>query len=277
MLILSPAKSFRTEAAAVDGLLRSQVQYPEESSAMLALMRTKTKTQIVNLMGISEALANLNYDRFQQFRWDEFFQDPNLVTNAVPAIMAFNGDVYRGFDATGVPKYLLNQANKSIRILSGLYGMLKPLDLILPYRLEMGTKLKNAKGANLYDFWMSVLTPDLLRECAANKGKFLVNLASIEYAGAINFKSLADDCISVITPVFKDKKNDKYKIINFYAKKMRGIFARYLLENNFIDLSFEDLLRLCKNFNLEGYSFSQSMSDASNLVFIREEKKPNAV
>lgn len=277
MLILSPAKSFRTEAAAVAGLLRSQVQYPEESSAMLALMRTKTKTQIASLMGISEALATLNYDRFQQFRWDEFFQDPNLVANAVPAIMAFNGDVYRGFDAASVPKDLLQQANKSIRILSGLYGMLKPLDLILPYRLEMGTKLKNAKGASLYDFWLSVLTPDLARECTANKGKFLVNLASIEYAGAINFKSLADDGISVITPVFKDKKNDKYKIINFYAKKMRGIFARYLLENNFIDLSFEDLLRLCKNFNLEGYSFSQSMSDASNLVFIREEKKPNAV
>jgi cytoplasmic iron level regulating protein YaaA (DUF328/UPF0246 family) len=204
-------------------------------------------------MSISEKLAELNWNR------NNTFKTPFNIENARPSIFTFNGDVYSGLDAFSLSMDQLNQAQKSLRILSGLYGLLKPLDLIQPYRLEMGTKLNVEGSLNLYGFWRNKITNKLNDEL--NENEFFVNLASNEYSSAIDRKLLKT---TMISPVFKDMKNGKLKIISFYAKKARGMMVRYILDNEIINL--EDL----RGFDYGGYSYSSEESEKmKELVFIR--------
>ena len=204
-------------------------------------------------MHISDKLAQLNWQRNQDF------SVPFTTSNARPAVYAFSGDVYQGLDAYSLDENKLDTLQKSLRILSGLYGILKPLDLIQPYRLEMGTKLKVGRNSNLYEFWKKELTAHLNSEL--EDGELFVNLASNEYFFSIDVKSLKTP---VITPIFKDWKNDKLKIISFYAKKARGSMVRYIVNTNAVTL--EDI----KGFNLDDYQFSQAHTLKENEpVFIR--------
>jgi cytoplasmic iron level regulating protein YaaA (DUF328/UPF0246 family) len=204
-------------------------------------------------MSISEKLAELNWNR------NNTFKTPFNIENARPSIFTFNGDVYSGLDAFSLSMDQLNQAQKSLRILSGLYGLLKPLDLIQPYRLEMGTKLNVEGSLNLYGFWKNKITNKLNDEL--NENEFFVNLASNEYSSAIDRKLLKT---TMISPSFKDMKNGKLKIISFYAKKARGMMVRYILDNEINNL--EDL----RGFDYGGYSYSSEESEKmKELVFIR--------
>jgi len=205
------------------------------------------------LMGISNNLAELNWERNQKF------STPFNPANARPAVYAFNGDVYHGLDAYTIPEDKLDKLQDSLRILSGLYGVLKPLDLIQPYRLEMGTQLKMGRKKNLYEFWKKQLTNHLNSEL--EQGELFINLASNEYFGAIDEKNLK---VPVITPIFKDWKNDKLKVISFFAKKARGSMVRYILDSN------AKTLDGIQEFNLDGYIFSKEHTlKANQPVFIR--------
>jgi len=209
-------------------------------------------------MKISDKLAGLNAARFQEW------QRPFNEDNARPAMFAFNGDVYTGLDAASLNSEAIDTAQKQLRILSGLYGVLRPLDLMQPYRLEMGTKLDNPKGKNLYEYWGDTITQTLNDDLAELGSSTLVNLASNEYFSAVKPKELNAD---VITPVFKDEKNGQYKVISFYAKKARGLMARFILNQK--PKSVSDL----KEFDANGYSFNEAMSSDKQLVFCRAEQK----
>tara|TARA_E500000178_G_C16946331_1_gene719016 strand:- start:902 stop:1435 length:534 start_codon:yes stop_codon:yes gene_type:complete len=176
-------------------------------------------------------------------------------------MLVFKGDVYQGLQAEDLTKSEMNFAQKHIRILSGLYGILRPLDLMKPYRLEMGTKLETENGKNLYEFWGNKIQKNVLNELKDQKSDLLINLASNEYFSALG--KLPED-INTISPTFKDYKNGKYKIISFYAKKARGLMARWIIQNKVKD--FEDLVK----FNVDGYKFSKSESTASAPVFLRK-------
>ena len=203
-------------------------------------------------MSISNNLGQLNYERNQDWHL------PFTKDNARPAIYAFSGDVYRGLDAYNIPKEKLNILQDSVRIISGLYGLLKPLDLIQPYRLEMGTKFPVGKNKNLYEFWRKKVTQSLNDELEDNE--LFLNLASNEYFKAIDTKALK---VPVITASFKDFKNGEYKMIMTFAKLARGYMARYIIDTN--AKTIDDL----KAFNYEGYALSESMSSKTELVFIR--------
>ena len=203
-------------------------------------------------MSISPKLANLNWQRHQQLH------TPLTPAQARPALFAYNGDVYEGLDAYTLTTPQINKLQQSLRILSGLYGLLKPLDLILPYRLEMSIKLSVGTATNLYAFWQNKITQALNDEL--QEGELFINLASDEYFKAINTAQLK---VPIITPVFKDYKGDTLKVISFYAKKARGRMVRYIAQNNI--QSINDL----KGFNADGYSFSEQLSSANTLVFIR--------
>jgi cytoplasmic iron level regulating protein YaaA (DUF328/UPF0246 family) len=208
--------------------------------------------QLSELMSISDKLAELNYTRNQEWSL------PFTPANARQAVFAFNGDVYVGLDAYSITTDKLPVLQEKLRILSGLYGILKPLDLIQPYRLEMGTNLAVGKAKNLYEFWRKTLTDALNQELAQDE--LVINLASKEYAEAIDFKALKG---KVIVPEFKDYKDGKLKIISFFAKKARGLMTRYIIDNNCETL--EDL----KGFQSENYRFDQSLSKGNKLVFTR--------
>lgn len=218
------------------------------------MMKTKSSADLESLMGISSKLADLNTERFAAWKVD-YSEDEGRA-----AALAFKGDVYQGLDVDSWGKKDFTEAQKRIRILSGLYGILRPLDLMLPYRLEMGTKLENAHGKNLYKFWGSKLT-DSLNEELEGDNDAIINLASNEYYSAVQPKNLKSP---VITPVFKDWKNDKYKIISFYAKKARGQMAAWAIKNKIKNPA--DL----KNFDVAGYGFDTSLSDAGSWVFTRK-------
>lgn len=203
-------------------------------------------------MSISDKLAELNYTRNQEWRL------PFTPANARQAVFAFNGDVYVGLDAYSITTDKLPVLQEKLRILSGLYGILKPLDLMQPYRLEMGTNLAVGKSKNLYEFWKKTLTDALNKELS--KDELVINLASKEYAEAIDFKALKG---KVIVPEFKDYKDGKLKIISFFAKKARGLMTRYIIDNNCETL--EDL----KGFQADNYRFDQSLSKGNKLVFTR--------
>jgi uncharacterized protein len=207
-------------------------------------------------MGISDALAHLNADRFA--RWSpEFTPD-----NSKQAILAFNGDVYEGLNASSLTATQLDYAHAHIRILSGLYGLLRPLDLMQPYRLEMGTALSNRGGKNLYQFWGNAITDALNRSIETNKSKALVNLASEEYFKSVQPKDLQ---VPVITPVFEDWKAGRYKVISFHAKRARGMMARFAAQK-----AIKDAEKL-KKFNSEGYAFEPAVSSDMRWVFRRKE------
>ena len=207
-------------------------------------------------MGISENLANLNHSRY--LNWNK----KNTNSNSKPAIYAFMGDVYTGLDAKSLTSEQLRFAQDHLRILSGLYGLLRPLDLIQPHRLEMGTKVKTESGETLYDFWGHAPTADLNQQAKVLRTKYMVNLASNEYFKVINKTALT---LEILTPVFKEKKQDTYKVISFYAKKARGLMAKYIIENKITDP------RGIKDFSLAGYKYRSKLSAENEYVFTREQ------
>jgi cytoplasmic iron level regulating protein YaaA (DUF328/UPF0246 family) len=213
--------------------------------------------KISSLMKISDKLAGLNADRYAQW------STPFNADNAKQAVLAFNGDVYIGLQAQTFEQQDFDFAQQHLRILSGLYGLLKPLDLMQAYRLEMGTKLATSRGKNLYEFWGDIITTKLNKDLAAQGDNVLINLASNEYFKAVKPRNLDG---MIVNPVFKDEKNGEYKIISFYAKKARGLMARYIIKNRLDDVS------QLRNFDLEGYSFSAALSTPEQPVFVRAEQ-----
>ena len=250
-LVLSPAKSLDFESQIPNATV-TEAQFLKESERLNKLLKKKSAKSLSKLMNISDALGQLNYQRNQAW------QLPFTTDNARQAIYAFSGDVYRGLDAYSIPTEKLDKLNNTVRIISGLYGLLKPTDLIQPYRLEMGTKFPVGKHKNLYAFWKKTITNALNKEL--KKDELFLNLASNEYFKAIDVKALK---VPVVTATFKDFKNGDYKIISFFAKEARGLMARYIIDTNANTL--DDL----KGFNYEGYNFSEPMSTKTELVFIR--------
>lgn len=250
-LVLSPAKSLDFESQLPNTTV-TEAQFLKKSERINKLLKRKSAISLSKLMNISDALGQLNYQRNQEWHL------PFTTDNARPAVYAFNGDVYRGLDAYSIPSEKLDKLHNTVRIISGLYGLLRPTDLIQPYRLEMGTKLPVGKHKNLYAFWQKPITNALNKELGNNE--LFLNLASNEYFKAIDVKTLK---VSVITATFKDFKNGQYKIISFFAKEARGLMARYIIDTNANTL--DDL----KGFNYEGYNFSEPMSKDNDLVFIR--------
>ncbi|WP_297796092.1 peroxide stress protein YaaA [uncultured Eudoraea sp.] len=251
-IVLSPAKSLDYERS-IPSVNYSQPNFLEQSLKLNKILAKKNPKALSKLMGISNDLAELNWDRNNKFTL------PFTPENARPAVYAFDGDVYQGLDAYSIPSDKLEKLQDSLRILSGLYGILKPLDLIQPYRLEMGTPLKVGRKKNLYEFWKSTVTNFLNEEM--DEGELFINLASNEYFSVIDKKELKAD---IITPVFKDWKNDKLKVISFFAKKARGSMVRYILDTDAKTL--DDI----RGFNREQYMFSKEHTLKENQpVFIR--------
>lgn len=258
IVLLSPAKSIdMLSESPIDA--SSQPKLLEESKVLIKQLRGIEKDELKKLMGISDKLAELNVNRYQQW------QTPFTIENAKAAIFAFQGDVYQGFDASSLSLEELKAANNTVRILSGLYGVLKPFDLMQAYRLEMGTSLANESGKDLYAFWGDKITNILNEEIAELKPQIVLNLASIEYSKSVQLSNLNTD---VVSPVFKDEKNGKYKIISFYAKQARGKLAREVVKRNI--KSLDEL----KSVAFDGYSFNEEMTDSSlEPTFSRSEEE----
>jgi len=255
LTVISPAKTLDYDSPLTTAEY-SLPDYLEDSAELISELRKLSPPQVSELMGISDKLGALNFGRYLDWQ-SEFTPD-----NARPAILAFKGDVYTGLAVESLSESDLQWAQQHLRILSGLYGLLRPLDLMQPYRLEMGTKLTNPKGKDLYQFWGGKITEGLNAELGSMKTPVLVNLASNEY-----FKSVMPGKLNaeIITPVFKDWKGGKYKIISFYAKKARGLMSRYLIEHR-----IDDAERL-KEFDYAGYAYQPAMSSAREWVFTRDE------
>ncbi|MGM0480697.1 MAG: peroxide stress protein YaaA [Pseudomonadota bacterium] len=255
LAVLSPAKNLDYDSN-IPSLETTQPRLLDDAERLVTVCRDLSPQQLGSLMKISDKLAGLNAARFAG--WSLPFNE----TNARPAMYAFNGDVYAGLDASSLEAEQIDSAQHQLRILSGLYGVLRPLDLMQPYRLEMGTKLQTPKGKNLYQFWGDTITETLNADLAQQGADVLVNLASNEYFSAVNKTQLK---AQVITPVFKDEKNGNYKVISFYAKKARGLMARFIVNQKPSHVSE------LKKFNLAGYQFSPEQSTDSQLVFLRAE------
>ena len=248
LAIISPSKTQDFSQCDID--IFSQTRQIESSNELIGILKNKSKSQIAKLMSISEKLSELNFDRFQNF------QLPFTLKNAKQAILAFKGDVYNGINAPELSHEDLEFAQGKVRMLSGLYGVIRPLDLIQPYRLEMGTKLSNAKGGDLYDYWGSDIS-SVLNE---DEPDLIVNLASNEYSKAIDKKTLNADILDII---FKEKKGDNYKVIGIYAKRARGLMVNYIIRNRL------DKPEELKDFTDEGYRFDKGLSNDSSWVFLR--------
>ncbi|MCT8468189.1 peroxide stress protein YaaA [Chromohalobacter canadensis] len=255
--VISPAKTLDFETPPTTATY-TQPEYLEQSAELIEILRDYSPQRLSELMGISDKLAGLNAARYAEWA------PPFSPENAKPAAQAFQGDVYLGLDAPSFSEQDNQEAQNRLRILSGLYGLLRPLDLIQPYRLEMGTKLANPAGKDLYAFWRERLTKDLSRAVEESGSPVLVNLASNEYFKAIDGKGLT---CRVITPVFKDEKNGQFKIISFYAKKARGLMAAWMIRQRVDDP--EDL----KRFDVGGYRFNSGLSDGDTWVFTRRESE----
>lgn len=256
LALISPAKTLDYETALPTDTY-TKPRLLEQSQQLIDVCRKLSATEIASLMSVSEKIANLNVDRFRDWNADFDF------SNARQALFAFKGDVYTGLDGYHLKDQDIDFAQQHLRMLSGLYGLLRPLDLMMPYRLEMGTKLKNARGHNLYEFWGNMITDQINQDLAEINSKVLVNLASDEYYKSVNEKKIQAE---IIKPVFLDQKNGKYKVISFYAKKARGLMARYLIENQ---LNQAEQL---KAFDSEGYYFDAESSSNKELVFKRDEQ-----
>ena len=250
-LVLSPAKSLNFESE-LPTSITTQACFLSEAERLNKLLKKKSARSLSKLMSISNNLGQLNYERNQDW------QLPFTKDNARPAIYSFSCDVYRGLDAYNIPIDKLNILQDSVRIISGLYGVLKPMDLMQPYRLEMGTKFPVGKNKNLYEFWRKKVTQSLNDELEDNE--LFLNLASNEYFKAIDTKALK---VPVITASFKDFKNGEYKMIMTFAKLARGYMTRYIIDTN--AKTIDDL----KAFNYQGYALSESMSSETELAFIR--------
>lgn len=253
LIVLSPAKTLDYDTPATTEV-HTHPDFIEHSAELIETLRTKSPAQVASLMSISDALAVLNVARFAS--WSRKF----TTKNAKQAILAFNGDVYEGLDASTLDPRQLDYAQSHIRILSGLYGILRPLDLMQPYRLEMGTRLANARGKDLYAFWGGQVTEVLNNAIAKKKSRTLVNLASEEYFKVVKPKLLNAE---IIKPVFEDWKGGRYKVISFYAKRARGLMARYAAVKG---ITQPEKL---KAFDAEGYAFDADGSTEHNWLFRR--------
>lgn len=251
-IVISPAKSldYTSKLPTSRG---TQPPFLETTAKVNRKLSRMSRKEIADLMGISDKLAELNHTRYQEF------EEEHTKENSRPAVYAFAGDVYTGLDAYSFPTEKLDQLQERLRILSGYYGILRPLDLIQPYRLEMGTNLPVGRKKNLYELWTRNITDQLNKEL--EEDELFVNLASNEYFKVIDTKKLKTE---IVTPVFKDFKNGKLKIISFFAKKARGAMARFLVENEV------DSLEGMKTFDVDGYRYSEEESAKKNeLVFTR--------
>ncbi|HAO89927.1 MAG TPA: peroxide stress protein YaaA [Gammaproteobacteria bacterium] len=249
LAVISPSKTQDFEPTQID--VFTQTRQIEQSQVLVDLLKGKTQDDIASLMSISDKLSKLNFDRFQTF------STPFTLSNAKQALLAFKGDVYNGIDAQSLSLDDFEFAQGHLRMLSGLYGIIRPLDLIQPYRLEMGTKLKNSQGKNLYEFWGDQIS-QVLNE---DESEVIINLASNEYFKGIDKKSINAKIVNI---AFKELKNDTYKIIGIYAKRARGLMVNYMIKNRLTDPE------LLKGFNVEGYQFRQTMSDDLTWVFTRD-------
>lgn len=255
LILISPAKSldFETPSSIQN---YSEARFLKESNALIKQLRKFSTDEISDFMGISPKLAQLNFERF--VNW----QLPFNMENAKQAILAFKGDVYTGLDAISLTEAELQTAQTDLRILSGLYGILKPLDLIQAYRLEMGKKLQTTKGKNLYEYWGDKITHEINSTLKEKEDKHIINLASNEYFKSVNKKKLKAE---IITPVFKDLKNGHYKVISFFAKKARGLMTRFIIQNQITNPEH------LKAFNSDGYVFNPHLSKNQELVFTRDQ------
>jgi cytoplasmic iron level regulating protein YaaA (DUF328/UPF0246 family) len=250
-IVISPAKSLNFETPLPTDIY-SEAPFLKQSRQVHSVLKKLSPKDLSGLMDISDKLADLNWQRNQDWK------TPFTPQNARPAIFAFDGEVYTGIDVHSIQLDKLKDLQSRLRILSGLYGLLKPLDLIQPYRLEMGTKIAVGDAKNLYAFWKNNITAALNKSLA--KGELFVNLASTEYFSAVDLKALK---VPVITPEFKDYKDGKLKMISFFAKKARGLMVRYIIDTN--AQTIDDL----KGFNYEGYCFDANLSSEVKLVFTR--------
>ena len=250
-IVISPAKSLNFEKE-LPTPIHTEPSFLKESRQVHKVLKDKKPAELADLMSISDKLADLNWKRNQDWK------TPFTTSNSRPAIYTFDGDVYTGLDAYTIPLDKMEVLQDRLRILSGLYGLLKPVDLMQAYRLEMGTKLPIGESQNLYQFWKPTITKALNKEL--KEGELFVNLASNEYFSAIDVKALK---VPVITPEFKDYKNGKLKIISFFAKKARGMMVRYIIDTN--AETIEDL----KGFNYDGYQFDANLSKENQLIFTR--------
>ena len=253
ILLLSPAKSLNTEPVSIKK--HSVPRSLEQSTVLVDQLKKKSANSLKKLMNVSDKLAELNVLRYQQFSL------PFTPDNAKPAALSFTGDVYVGLEADSFTAREMDFAQKHIRILSGLYGVLRPLDLMQPYRLEMGTKIKIGRSKNLYEFWGTQITDQINEDLAATKSKVLLNLASNEY-----FKSVKPDQVNaqIVNVHFKEKRNGQYKMISFNAKKARGKMAHLVVKNKIKDMAG------LKKLNVNGYTYNNKFSEPDNLLFTIE-------
>jgi len=255
LIVISPAKKL-DYSSPVAAKNHSQPELLDHSAELLQGLKKLSPQDVCALMGLSDNLGALNYERFQA--WDRPFTEDN----AKPAVLAFKGDVYKGLDADSMTEKQLEWAQGHLRILSGLYGLLRPMDLMQPYRLEMGTKFANQRGKDLYQFWGNIITDEINSLLSNAKSPVLLNLASNEYFKSVQQKNIAG---RIVTPVFMDKKGDKYKIISFYAKKARGLMSAFIIKNKITAVDG------IKKFNVDGYSFNSAMTDGDSWVFTRDQ------
>ena len=252
LTVISPAKKL-DYSSSLSAAAHTQPALLKHSQELLEGLKKLSPQGVCKLMGLSDKLGALNYERFQE--WSAPFNEQN----ARQAVLAFKGDVYQGLGADSMSNAELQWAQDHLRILSGLYGLLRPLDLMQAYRLEMGTKFANQRGGDLYSFWDGIITAEL-NEQLTDADAVLLNLASNEYFKAVKQKNIR---ARIVTPVFMDSKDGKYKIISFFAKKARGLMAAFIIKGKITDV--EDI----KNFDIDGYSFNSALSEGDRWVFTR--------
>lgn len=253
LLILSPSKTIDTNNSVSTNKF-TQPCFLDSSTRIISKIKKITTSQLSSLMSISPKLSQLNYDRFQHWNLS------HNLSNSKQALLSFKGEVFNGLDVVSFSEEDLLYSQNHLIILSGLYGLLRPLDLIQPYRLEISTKLGIQKSPNLYAYWQNIITQELNKMLANNNTNILVNLASNEYYKVIDKKKLR---ANIVTPVFKERKGSEYKIVTVYVKKARGLMANYILKNKINKI--DDL----KFFDKDGYYYNDIMSDANQLVFTR--------
>lgn len=249
LVVISPAKKL-DYSSSIEAPLLSQPALLDHAEELSKGLKRLAPQDVSSLMHLSDKLGALNYERFQEW------QTPFSADNARAAVLAFKGDVYQGLDADNMSAADLHWAQDHLRILSGLYGVLRPLDLMQAYRLEMGTKFANSRGKDLYQFWGDIITAELNQVGSS----VLVNLASNEYFKSVRKKDIT---ARIVTPVFMDKKDDKYKIISFYAKKARGLMSRYIIQNRITKI--EQITK----FDSDGYLYNAALSEPDAPVFLR--------
>jgi hypothetical protein len=255
LILISPAKTLDFEQD-TSHFRHTDTRFDQRSEKLVEGLRLLNAEDIAKLMSVSETISQLNFERFQNW------QSPRLDSSSKQAIFAFRGDVYTGLSADSLSSSGLEVAQTKLRILSGLYGLVRPLDNILPYRLEMGTKFPVDEHHNLYQFWGSDITEQLNNDLLETQNDVVINLASNEYFKAVKPKLVK---AMIVTPVFKDTKNGKEKVISFYAKKARGMMARWLIDNP--DFTLEDL----RSYDLDGYMYSLDQSSTEAPTFVRAE------